>query len=430
MSATREGLVQAILEQPDDDEVRLIFADYLEDHDEAAYARFVRTQIALAQVPTYDPLYLRTQFLDRDCVTGHGMEAYRPNLPSLVAWSYPSFERGFPARMEMRDDSAEAFTNFVGLAPELFRRAPIQTMEFRSRYQALSPSLTALTDSPQLARLRTLRFKLGRLPPEEITRLTESPHATNLTGLEFEFAGIQSSAVMALLRSPLMAQLTSLKLHSNNLAWRAVEEAIHAAQVPVRLRHLHLGETTRVAVGSTEVFDAPLMDSVTELCVVNHELGERGYAALSDSRLAGHLSSLELPQTFPGVPGVLALAASPALAGLKRLNLASNRLGPVAVRHLSNSPHLAGLHSLILSHNPIKDTGLAHLLEAPFFPGIVQLELRDCGITEAGLRRLLEIPRPPRLVRLDVTSHVTTRNQIDSQVRQQVRDRYGPATQV
>jgi uncharacterized protein (TIGR02996 family) len=44
-------LFQAILDDPDDDDVRLVYADYLEEHGERQRADFIRVQIELALLP-------------------------------------------------------------------------------------------------------------------------------------------------------------------------------------------------------------------------------------------------------------------------------------------------------------------------------------------------------------------------------------------
>jgi len=46
----RQGLLQAVLDAPDDDALRLIFADWLEEHGEAERAEFIRVQCELAVV--------------------------------------------------------------------------------------------------------------------------------------------------------------------------------------------------------------------------------------------------------------------------------------------------------------------------------------------------------------------------------------------
>jgi uncharacterized protein (TIGR02996 family) len=46
-------MLQAILESPDDDDVRLIYADWLEDHGDDARAQFIRMQILVHQHNPY-----------------------------------------------------------------------------------------------------------------------------------------------------------------------------------------------------------------------------------------------------------------------------------------------------------------------------------------------------------------------------------------
>ena len=45
---TEDALFRAILDNPDDDDVRLIYADWLDDQGDSARAEFIRVQIELA----------------------------------------------------------------------------------------------------------------------------------------------------------------------------------------------------------------------------------------------------------------------------------------------------------------------------------------------------------------------------------------------
>src|SRR5437764_549926 len=53
----RLGLLQAILEAPDDDAPRLVYADWLEDHGDPEWAEFIRAQIAYARLDEQGPLW-------------------------------------------------------------------------------------------------------------------------------------------------------------------------------------------------------------------------------------------------------------------------------------------------------------------------------------------------------------------------------------
>src|SRR4051795_602322 len=49
-----DGLLQAILDDPEDDAPRLVYSDWLEDHGEPNRAAFIRLQIELARLPKGD----------------------------------------------------------------------------------------------------------------------------------------------------------------------------------------------------------------------------------------------------------------------------------------------------------------------------------------------------------------------------------------
>jgi uncharacterized protein (TIGR02996 family) len=50
-----EAFRQAIVESPDDDTPRLIYADWLDDHGDADQANLIRVQCRLARLPDDDP---------------------------------------------------------------------------------------------------------------------------------------------------------------------------------------------------------------------------------------------------------------------------------------------------------------------------------------------------------------------------------------
>jgi uncharacterized protein (TIGR02996 family) len=418
MSATRQGLLQAICEQPDDDNLRLIFADYLEDHGEVEYGQFIRKQIELAKVPEYDPLWVRTWFEDRAAITGEGFERYACPIPGVLSWDHGPFQRGFSVRYTFQQ-----IDQFLTVAPDLFAGTPIQSVKLYANFALGPPDLSPLTASPYLGRLRELIVSLARLPATEIQRLQDSPHVANLTALDFEFAGIVPDAVESLFRPPLLAQLTRLRLHSNDIPWDTLTSAIEQAGGPYRLRKLTLSQTTTAATRTHTLFAAPLLRGVVELDLSTYQLGAPGFAALASSGISS-LESLDLSSTAPGVPGIQALAGSAALSGLRRLILAKNRLGPVAIRHLAGSPHLANLRILDLSHNPIGDKGVAALIEAPFFPNLMQLELSDCEIGDTGAQALLNAPEPTTLLRLTVAGG-SPRVRVSEGLLKKLQERFG-----
>src|SRR5262245_13586688 len=56
---SEDALLQAVIDDPDDDAVRLVYADFLEDHGQPARADFIRVQIELARDPRRGDLEAR-----------------------------------------------------------------------------------------------------------------------------------------------------------------------------------------------------------------------------------------------------------------------------------------------------------------------------------------------------------------------------------
>lgn len=50
MNTERDAFIRRIAEEPDDDTVRLVFADWLEEHGDEARARFIRLQVEVARL--------------------------------------------------------------------------------------------------------------------------------------------------------------------------------------------------------------------------------------------------------------------------------------------------------------------------------------------------------------------------------------------
>src|SRR5262245_10972802 len=67
-----EALLQAILADPEDDAIRLVYADYLEERGEPERAEFIRVQCDLARLDYKDPR--RTKLSQREAAL---LEKYR-----------------------------------------------------------------------------------------------------------------------------------------------------------------------------------------------------------------------------------------------------------------------------------------------------------------------------------------------------------------
>src|SRR4051812_5173157 len=120
------ALLAAVCDRPDDDTPRLVYADWLDDHGDPDYARFIRAQVELARVPEWDRRWVRAWHRERDLFSGRPFRDRVP-LPEVFR-SGLTFRRGFPWGVE-----SSSPREFAERADELFAAAPIQSLTIRAR---------------------------------------------------------------------------------------------------------------------------------------------------------------------------------------------------------------------------------------------------------------------------------------------------------
>src|SRR5262245_7056377 len=120
MSA-EQGFLDAIIAEPGDDALRLIYADWLDDHGQPDRAQFIRVQVELAHLaadPDADSVRVATRRArEHRLLAAHHREWLGPD-PSVFGNGW-GFRRGFVERL--------AFTpvGFAEHAEELSRRTPL-----------------------------------------------------------------------------------------------------------------------------------------------------------------------------------------------------------------------------------------------------------------------------------------------------------------
>jgi uncharacterized protein (TIGR02996 family) len=211
---SREVLWQAILEHPEDREVRLIYADWLEEHsdnpDDLARAALIRAQIEAENHPPRS----RSGKPFRDAAVALVKEhADRWKRPLMKAHRFrrPQFIRGFIEHVVMNA------TDFAHRAEHLFEQVPtLQSVEF---YQASNEIETVLR-TPHLLRLRRADFsdlcQCGRCPIQnEIRALCQSPMVANLRYLGLRQNRIDLETLEVLASSTQFANLRELDLRAS-----------------------------------------------------------------------------------------------------------------------------------------------------------------------------------------------------------------------
>src|SRR5581483_5981629 len=143
----RGAFLRAIRDRPHDDAPRLVYADWLDEHGDPERAEFIRTQCELAR-GVADPARAAALAKREEFLLKKHRAAWEKEIP---AWArrQVGFARGMVNHVQ------STVRDFLKGAAGLFRRAPVQSVHFRS-FKGHEKNLAA---SPFLARLTALSFR-------------------------------------------------------------------------------------------------------------------------------------------------------------------------------------------------------------------------------------------------------------------------------
>jgi uncharacterized protein (TIGR02996 family) len=364
-----QALFQTILEHPDDDAPRLVYADWLEEHGDAERAEFIRVQIEAAHWEHGDPKRTKLEVRAAQLLRAH-RDDWRP--PFKIRYQ---FARGFVDWVSLYPDEYHRH------ADELFRLYPITRLKLKrmatvedgravtqshylNRLRELDLSgcgvgdavvLTAILCGPYLRRLRKLNLRDDHLGADAMLAVI-SASLPDLTALDLSANPIGDAGVQSIVGSPVSRNLTSLKLGSDNLF--PYVNCMHAA-------------------GAQAIARSYDMDSLQELELSDHFIGDGGLAALADSPNLSKLIHLGIARNDIGAigdSGIEALVRSPHLAQLRTLDFRGNQLGTVGVRALLDWERLPRMKRVDLGACRVSDQGYDLLRSSPLAGRVLKLE--------------------------------------------------------
>jgi uncharacterized protein (TIGR02996 family) len=247
-TALDAAFLRAILENPDSDAPRLIYADWLDEQGDTR-GEFIRLQCRLAQLAPRDLLRATAAARAVTIRTGQsppsepaaallpGLKARQQQLLAAHAGSWVDslrgvectwhFRRGFVAAVEI--DAAE----LLAKAHVLFDAAPVQHVVLCNA----AGHVPALAAMPSLARLNSLDLFGNRITDEDVAVLVRSPHVSGLKALGLGGNRLGNTSAAELARSPYLSRLTELDLNYNRINGSGVE-ALAASPHLTRLETL------------------------------------------------------------------------------------------------------------------------------------------------------------------------------------------------
>lgn len=289
-------LMQAVLASADDDDdARLVYADWCEDEGDLARARLIRVQIERRRLSRWDVKQIALQVEEEKLIEDHGGR-WIAELEPVDGITWTGFERGFVARAE-----ADSFGALCAARDAIVQQTPLEHIKVPwPEDEARAKS------APVFPTLRGLRIERA-VRDREPYWLAQSPLLSTLTELALADGYAEDPGTRAILNSKYLRKLKKLELVRNEVGLRGVRGLIEA--------------------------DLPLLEDLTL-----QEHGPDDGSSWSDWE--GGLDVPEMQQ----------LASWSGLQRLKRMDLSFNRIPAEGLDALFHSPGLISLQDLIIEH--------------------------------------------------------------------------------
>jgi uncharacterized protein (TIGR02996 family) len=320
-----DALFEAILDDPDDDGVRLVYADWLEEHGGQARAEFIRLQLAGGDLRlAHWKWSVKTPLCAADMKTRVDLakRAYLLLKANARVWDAPLLKAA-----GCKAEAAGWWTALTRLLTPEWPKRPLWSRDYsRGFVDRIHIDMDAF-----------------------VTRSHDLFQAAPLRGVNLSFGTAAHHA--ALLATPFLPRLSSLDLSGCDID-DAVTAELAGLLTPGRLTELGLADNNITARGVQALALSGVLRGVSTLELHGNCIGALGAQTLAASDLAA-LDTLGLSFTSIGDEGVEALAASPALTNLGSLNLQETGLGPAGAHALAASPYLNNLGLLNLHDSPL-----------------------------------------------------------------------------
>lgn len=339
------ALRAAIVAAPDDDQHRLVYADWLLERGDVR-GELIQLQLELAR-SGLDPKRRKALTQRADALLEAGWSTLAGDAAPFTTAT--ALERGFVDRVTMTVPA------FLKHGEHLFSSQPIRALKVDCPKFA-ERDLTRLGEAPALARVRSLELAqqgpraMPRLPLKALARST---HLSRLQELRLNFCGASPDDWAALFRSLAAPALEDVGFHYNHGAgalYRALATNpafAHLRRIQeYRFDDLDGDEGSRAMVEgftalarhrpSLKSLDVSQADAVTDAALTPF-FDERAVVTLEELRVnAG---------TFTDKTAV-AIASSPHTRSLKTLQLTNGQVTIAGVTALLSSPNLASLEHL------------------------------------------------------------------------------------
>lgn len=384
----RAAFLRAICEEPHELAHRLVFADWLDEHNETARAEFIRHQIWREGLPLAHPRARASLHRESLLLENH-REAWLAELPPGL--HRPRFHRGFVEEVTLTPEE------LIAHGESLFQKTPLLRLELRR-----SIDLATLLSAAEVRRRFAAALKY-------------------IEFLNFNHAYLNDVNGSLLLELPVQPRLRALHIRHHSLSPLGLETLVDSGA----LDSVHTLEITQPhAPGGLEALGellaSPRLRELRTLILPATRLGDELMDLLRSTPLVQQLTSLTLSHAALTPVGAAALAQL-YFPQLIHLDLSFNPLGPTGMEALGQA-NWPALRWLNLSRTQVGNQGCSVIQNWPYVKQLQGLDLSLCQIGNAGVNALLDSEKLTEIQTLDLIY-----NHFDVSHADALWDRWGDA---
>jgi uncharacterized protein (TIGR02996 family) len=396
-----DALRRAIIDHPDEDTPRLVYADWLDEHADdtrfhsgsmRTHAQFIRADVLMAQRNEFDPERLKWELIDKPRLEAQAWtQGVLPRVPAGVQFDRaPLFRRGFP--WAVRFDSQT-----WNLPQPPVAAFPLERVCYE---QCGYFGIDQLRGAAWRGRLRAVEFGRGYSAAVDPRRLFTMDGLDRLEAVAFRSGAVNAAEADNLIRSPLYGRLSALTITESPVGATLVPALAHARTHPLRELHLIGCRLTPAALGA--IVGVHAGGRLESLSAGGDRIGAPEKFRVFARADLPPLRSLDMSDDAPKESGLETFLASPVVRWLQRLRLAGCNLNGARVRLLAGGA-FANLRALNLARNSVGNDGLTALARSPHLAGLRVLNLSYTQAGDEGILALLESPLADGLALLDLT---------------------------
>ena len=350
-----DAFLEDIRDNPDDDAIRLIYADWLEDRGgvgDADRAEFIRVQIAAPSLRGVE-LVKCNQRAD-DLLKRHWEDWTAPLWRILGRKTHSSsapvgFQRGFIHELTL------------GTAEFLAHRRALSRIGVIGKLRLLEAGGhgAALSACESLASMRDLEFADYYRAPftaPDMMALANSPYLDRLRVLRLARNNLGDAGVYALAGAAWLSGVVALDLTDNGLSRDGVV-ALASTRHPFRPLWLRLA---RNPIGASVATQMAGLDLITQLVTLDDPDALSGILRPASADILTEVMGLDLSHCNLDNYDIVYLA-SIALESLRDLDLTGNEFDDEGIRSIVRAPWTRGLRRLAVRGNPLTHAGLGLL---------------------------------------------------------------------